>query len=106
MNKRALISLEYTVLIAILAAALIGMQVYLKRCMQGKIRTAASQVAEVGYSPAATIGNSFTSTNTFEYTDSDSVSDTHKRTVTTSNVFGGTIKNEEVLPLAAEPARW
>lgn len=106
MNKRAQGTLEYAVLVAILAAALIGMQVYVKRCLQGKIRATTSQIAEIGYSPAATTGNAFTSTNTFEYTSSDSVSDTHKRTTTSSNVFVDVDKNEEVLSLAAEPARW
>ncbi|MBM3250500.1 MAG: hypothetical protein FJZ09_06670 [Candidatus Omnitrophica bacterium] len=106
MNKRAQSTLEYAILIAILVAAVIGMQVYVKRSLQGRIRNATSQVAEIGYSPAATIGNAYTSTNTFEYTSSDSVSDTHKRTVTTSNVFVDVDKNEEVLSLAAEPARW
>ncbi len=46
-------TLEYAVLIAVVAAAAIGMQIYVKRGLQGRLRQSADQVGEqftpVGY---------------------------------------------------------
>lgn len=38
LNRKAQVFLEYAVLVAILAAALVGMQIYMKRAVQGKYR--------------------------------------------------------------------
>lgn len=38
--------LEYTVVVACLAAALIGMQIYIKRSIQGRIRGATDDIGE------------------------------------------------------------
>ena len=47
-------TLEYAVLIAVVAAAAIGMQIYVKRGIQGRLRQSADQVGEqftpIGYS--------------------------------------------------------
>ncbi len=46
-------TLEYAVLIAVVAAAAIGMQIYVKRGIQGRLRQSADQVGEqftpIGY---------------------------------------------------------
>ena len=41
MRNKGMLSLEYAVLIAILVAALLGMSVYLKRAVCGKLRDSA-----------------------------------------------------------------
>lgn len=49
-NKRAQTTLELSILIIIVVAALLSMSIYLKRAMQGKLRTVADDVGEQ-YSP-------------------------------------------------------
>lgn len=46
-------TLEYAVLIAVICAALLGMQIYVKRALQGGFRDAAGQIG-VPYSPRHT----------------------------------------------------
>ena len=46
-------TLEYAVLIAVVAAAAIGMQIYVKRGIQGRLRQSADQVGEQ-YAPGKT----------------------------------------------------
>lgn len=48
---------EYAVLMAVVAAALIAMQVYIKRGIQGKIRDLADQISSRAYEPGRTISN-------------------------------------------------
>jgi len=45
-NKRAQGMLEYAVLIAIIVAVIVGMQVYVKRALQGKFKQTADQMGE------------------------------------------------------------
>lgn len=70
LTKRGQSTLEYAVLIVVIIAALITMQVYLKRGIQGRVRESADQIGEA-YSPGATITNRITTTfaNTSEYAD-------------------------------------
>ena len=55
--------IEYAVLLGIVAAALITMQVYFKRGLQGKIRDLADQVSTTHYQPGNT-NSSYTTTVT------------------------------------------
>jgi uncharacterized protein (UPF0333 family) len=55
-NNKAQTSLEFAVLIICVVAALLGMQVYLKRAFQGKLRGAADEVGQQ-YSPRNTTFN-------------------------------------------------
>jgi uncharacterized protein (UPF0333 family) len=55
LNKRGQSTLEYALLIGVIVAALIAMQVYMKRGVQGKIRDATDQIGEQ-YSPGYTTG--------------------------------------------------
>lgn len=48
-------TLEYAVIIACIAAALLTMQVYIKRSIQGKLRQAAEEFGEQ-YDPGSTTG--------------------------------------------------
>ncbi len=45
-RQRAQSTLEYAMVIACLAAALFGMQIYIKRSIQGKLRDAANEIGE------------------------------------------------------------
>lgn len=44
--RRAQSTVEYAVLIACLTAALIGMQIYIKRSLQGRFKEAANEIGE------------------------------------------------------------
>lgn len=52
-KKRAQSTLEYGVLIAVIVAALIAMQVYIKRGVQGRLRTASDDIGDQ-FSPGYT----------------------------------------------------
>lgn len=55
MKNKAQSLLEYSVLIIIVAAALVGMQGYLKRGLQGRMRSNADELSAGGtYAPGAT----------------------------------------------------
>ena len=61
-------TVEYALLLAIVASAIIGMQIYLKRGIQGRIRDLADQISATQYEQGRTFSNSITnqtgSTNT------------------------------------------
>ncbi|MCX5711217.1 MAG: hypothetical protein NT060_04610 [Candidatus Omnitrophica bacterium] len=57
MKNSAQSLVEYAVFACFLVAALVGMQMYLKRGIQGKIKASAEQVGPISYSPGATISN-------------------------------------------------
>lgn len=46
LNKRGQSTLEYAVIIAVIVGALIAMQVYIKRGVQGRLRQAADDIGE------------------------------------------------------------
>lgn len=68
LNKRAQSTLEYAVLISVLVAALIAMQIYIKRGYQGKLREGADSMGEQ-FSPAHT---------TYEYTTTSTTNSTEE----------------------------
>lgn len=78
-QKRAQSTLEYAVLIGVIVAGLIGMQVYLKRGFQGKLREGADSMGEQ-FSPEATTYNY--TTNSF----TNSTEDLTTGGVTTTNI--------------------
>ena len=55
LNKKAQSTLEYAVLIAIVVGALIAMQVYIKRGIQGRWKQASDDIGEQ-FSPGYTVG--------------------------------------------------
>lgn len=56
LNKKAQSTLEYAVIIAVVVAALIAMQAYMKRGLQGKFKQASDDIGEQ-YSPGRTTSN-------------------------------------------------
>lgn len=62
LNKRAQSTLEYGVVIAVIVAALVAMQVYIKRGVQGRLRQASDDVGEQ-FSPGYTTGATYTTSN-------------------------------------------
>ena len=61
LTKRGQSTLEYAVLIVVIIAALIAMQVYLKRGIQGGLREKSDQIGDQ-YSPGYTTTNMTTTT--------------------------------------------
>ena len=63
-SKKAQSSLEFCILIVIIIGALIAMQVYIKRAIQGRLRLAADDIGEQ-YSPGNTYSESTTNIGGF-----------------------------------------
>jgi len=57
-NKRAQSTLEYAILIAVVVGALIGMQTYVKRGLQGRLKAASDDVGSQ-FEPGTTNTTSF-----------------------------------------------
>ncbi len=62
-SKKGQSTLEYAIIIAVVAAALLAMQVYIKRGIQGKLRSSTDEIGEQ-YSPGLTTGSYTTTTGT------------------------------------------
>lgn len=62
LNKKGQNTLEYTIVIAVIVAALIAMQTYIKRGIQGKMKASTDDIGEQ-YSPQNTNGSTTTSLN-------------------------------------------
>ncbi len=60
LNKKGQNTLEYAIVIAVIVAALIAMQTYIKRGIQGKMKASTDDIGEQ-YSPQNTNGNTTTS---------------------------------------------
>lgn len=103
---------EYTVLIAIIAAALIAMQIYLRRGLQGGLRRVGEQLGgdELMYSPGATNSNLRIITNATEAINTTELTlDLEARAFisnVTVNTNQTTNENKTILPLRDEPRRW
>lgn len=99
MNRKAQSTLEYAVLIGIMVAALVAMQVYLKRGMQGRLRGYDEQLSQgAAYSPGATSSFIEVTTNTSE----NSVSQ-DKESNSEINITQLTNRQEDLLSFADEP---
>ena len=111
MRRKAQSLIEYSVFICVIAAALVAMQVYIKRSIQGRVKSSADELGGgFGYSPGATSANNLTSRNITEhalsYSEGTSVSEIKKSiTESTSNIHQSDRREEETLPLGAEPRR-
>lgn len=102
MNRKAQSTIEYMVLLGIIVAAFLGMQLYIKRSLQGRMRDYAGQLAgEEAYSPGATVSRLQINTTVNETTSTkDKVQKNKQNILRTTNSW------EETLPLADEPLRW
>jgi len=114
MRNKGMTVTEYMVLIAVLAAALVGMQVYVKRSIQGKMRSTFEDFSGgQGYSPGATVTNSVVTRTTNEQTRSYTTRDADDKKISVSEFYTPdgkpfeqtTEKTEELLPEADEPRR-
>ena len=102
MSRKAQSTIEYAVLIGVIVAALLAMQVYLKRGMQGRMKGYAEQLSQgAAYSPGATNSFSEVTTHTLE----NSVSQ-DKESNSEVNITQTTNRQEDILPFADEPRRW
>lgn len=62
-NRRGQSSAEYAIVLAVLLAALVAMQVYIKRGAQGRIKLGVDQYTQVGVNPLTWLDNSAPSTD-------------------------------------------
>ncbi len=85
-------TLEYAVLIVVIIAALIAMQVYLKRGIQGRMRESSDQIGEQ-FSPGYTTSNRIKAT----YSNSTETTDQWATTTQIQNQFQNVTGNETVL---------
>jgi len=105
MKTGAQSTIEFVILVCFVVGALVAIQIYLKRGIQGKIKATSEQIGgELSYSPGATIGNSTVTRNIDETTNSykqngDSIYEG------TTNMNQVTNRSEEVFPIADEPQR-
>ncbi len=53
-------TMEYAVLLALVAAAIVGMQIYVRRGIQGRIKNLANEISPEHYEAGTTISNSTT----------------------------------------------
>ncbi|MFH1691007.1 MAG: hypothetical protein ABIC68_00335 [Candidatus Omnitrophota bacterium] len=97
LKKRGQSTLEYAVLIVVIIAALIAMQVYLKRGIQGRMRESSDQIGEQ-FSPGFTTSNMTTNT----YTVSQETSDGYTTTTDITNQWQQRSGTESVAPAANE----
>lgn len=111
MKHKAQSFIEYVACVCIIVGALIAMQVYIKRGMQGHMKTYADQLSSGStYSPKATYSYSSVSAGSRELTDLYAVDggvENPRQNVTDSYLksYRTTERIEEVLPFSNEPAR-
>lgn len=96
-NNRGQSTLEYGVLIAVVVGGLIAMSVYMKRGIQGKLRSSADDIGDQ-YSPGETTSAFTTITNTVSNETLDDGATTTTITADTRDRTG----NEAVSELATE----
>lgn len=105
MKHKAQSALEYVVFIAILVAALIAMQTYFKRGIQGRLRSQAEELSGgTFYSLGATNANSTVNRTIIENSRSYSENNTDISESNTT-VNQTTNKTEELLSFGEEPRR-
>ena len=87
-------TLEYAVLIIVIIAALIAMQVYLKRGIQGRMRESSDQIGEQ-FSPGYTTSDR----NVTTYAQTHDTADAYKSTTEYINQFQNRTGSETVFPV-------
>jgi uncharacterized protein (UPF0333 family) len=105
MRNKAQSTLEYTVLIIVVAAALFAMQAYFKRGAQGKMRESADNLSGgLMYSPGATYSDSLISRSVNEETTS-APNDGENISETKFELNQETTRKETVSAFSNEPRR-
>jgi hypothetical protein len=84
--RKAQSTLEYTVVIVAVVAALLAMQIYLKRSMQGRLRQVADEAGQQ-YSPKATTSDITIQQESTVVTITNTTKDSgYYKTISTSNI--------------------
>lgn len=100
--RKAQSVIEYLVLVSVIVAALVAMQVYIKRGMQGRLKVYAEQLTEGEvYSPGAT--NLYGKIVTSQQEQSSMEDSTSKSAVSMHKV---TEITQQTVPFSDEPVRW
>lgn len=81
MRRRAQTTLEFMIILAVVVGALLCMQTYIKRGLQGKLRATVDELGEQ-YDPANTTGDITVEVNKDTTTTVDTDPDTSKQTTT------------------------
>lgn len=97
LRRRGQSTLEYAVLIVVIIAALIAMQVYLKRGIQGRMRESSDQIGEQ-FSPGFTTSNVTTNT----YAQSQETSDAYSTTTQIMNQWQQRSGSESIMGASNE----
>ncbi len=112
MTDKAQGIMEYALLICIFVAAVVAMQVYLKRSIQGRLKSGADELSGGAfYSPGATNANYVITRriteDTSSYIEDGGTADTVSTSISDTNtsINQATHRLEEVLPFEDEPAR-
>ena len=114
MGNRGQTTLEYFILLGIVIGALVGMQVYMKRSVQGKMKGSVEQISSgLAYSPGATISDSTvikniqTQARSYTVHDSDSLLDSEKFDFRDTEIKyeQKSDLSEQTLPFTQEPDR-
>lgn len=98
LNKRGQSTLEYGVVIAVIVAALIAMQTYIRRGMHGKLRESTDDIGKQ-FSPEHTTSNYTTTSGS---TSQETVTTAGRTTTQVTRGFQNVTGNETVEDLANE----
>lgn len=101
LSRKGQTTLEYAILIAVVVAGLIGMQVYVKRGVQGRLRGASDDIGSQ-YSPEK-VTSSFTTTTS---STSNEVISAGETTTTVTQGDRERTGRESVEDLSQEPWNW
>ena len=96
-SKRGQSTLEYAVLIVVIIAALIAMQVYIKRGVQGRLRESSDQIGEQ-FSPGYTVSNR----TAYTYSNTQELTDAYSTTTQIQNQFQNRVGWENVMAASNE----
>lgn len=77
-NRRAQGTLEFVILICLIVAAMIAMQVYFRRGLQGRVRAQIDEISGGGaYAPTQTLGDKSVTKGIYEHSLSVSTGNSH-----------------------------
>ena len=92
MNK-AQSTLEYAIVIFAIIAALLGMQVYIRRGFQGKMRSTADELSVQQYEPKNTVSDVTITQSSDITTNTETTEDDEMYNTTTTNIINSQIEN-------------
>lgn len=114
MTHKAQSTLEYAILIAVAAAAILTASAYIKRSIQGRLKVNADELSSgSAYAPKATTSKSIIEKSSLESTHSYSEIDSttsadikeHNITESSADITQSIQREESIVPFDQEPAR-